>query len=38
MSCVSDDIKERASQNISKAQSEQKKYYVRRHSTEVRKH
>ena len=35
MTCVTDEIKATASQNISKAQSEQKKYYDRRYSTEV---
>ena len=35
MTCVTDEIKATASQNISKAQSEQNKYYDRRHSTEV---
>ena len=35
MTCVTDEIKASASQNISNAQSEQKIYYDRRHSTEV---
>ena len=33
MTCVTDEIKATASQNISKAHSEQKKYYDRKHSS-----